>query len=293
MEEQKEKNKLVPQSRISPSSVNTWYKCPREYFFSYILKKDTGTNIYFIQGSIIHKVLETFFKTYKPNGRNHIIYLFKKNWGSYKNKLLTLEIPPKKIHQHKKESFMQILRYFNKFKDVSDGLIKLGKAENERHAFYLLKPKIKELWVEDKELHCGGFIDRIHTDYNNLVTLGDYKTGNRFGIGLSKDNRRQLSIYALLYKNQTGITADAVSIIFLRYGEELILEVTPSLLKYARDTILNVWDKTRSTDMSNYPVKEGKLCRWCNFQKICSGETECKEKIRKEKMKRLIKKAKK
>ena len=81
---------------------------------------------------------------------------------------------------------------------------------------------------------------------------------------------------------------DFVSIIFLRYGEEFLLEVTPSLLKFAMNTLQETWAQTRSTDIKDYPLKEGKLCGWCNFQNICSGKEEIDRKERISKLKKLF-----
>ena len=283
---------LKPQKRISPSSINTFEHCPRKYYFSYIDKKPKAKTIHLLKGSIVHRVLEIFFGGYKKDGKKYIIELFKKEWVDNKEKLKQLELPAQELHLGKKDAYKMIINYYNKYRTNANDLIEAGKAENERHAFFLLKPQIKELWVEDVSLHCGGFIDRIHKDFDGVVTLGDYKTGKKYGIGLPRDARRQISIYGLLYVNQTQVVPDFVSIIFLRYGEEYLLEVTPSLLKYARNTILEVWGKTRSVDLSDYPKKEGKLCGWCDFFTICSGEKKHKKGIRQKKMKELIKNVK-
>jgi len=79
-----------------------------------------------------------------------------------------------------------------------------------------------------------------------------------------------------------------VSIIFLRYGEEFLLEVTPSLLKYARDSIDYVWEHTRSTTIEDYPLKEGRLCGWCSFNNICSGGAKYVKKEEKKAIEKLI-----
>jgi RecB family exonuclease len=162
------------------------------------------------------------------------------------------------------------------------------KAGDERHAFYLLRPKFREMWVEDKELHCAGFIDRVHKDFDGLVTLGDYKTSSKYGIGLPESFKRQLAIYGLLYYRNKKELPNFTSIIFLRYGEEYILEVTPSLLKYARDTIDYVWSRTRSVSLSDYPKHEGTLCGWCPFKDICSGEQEFVKGQNKNKLKKIL-----
>jgi len=279
---------LIPQTTISPSSINTYCKCPREYFYNYILKLPVRPNIHLIKGIMVHTTLENFFRGYKPNFDKTLATYFVKAWLSNKKQLAKLELSTEILKKERQDCINILKSYLYKFKHTINDLVEGGKAENESHAYYLLKPKFKELKVENEDLHCKGFIDRIHKDFDGNITLGDYKTSKKYGIGLTKDYRRQISIYALLYKLQEHITPDFTSVIYLRYGEEYFLEVTPSLLKYAREIIIDTYNKTRSINIEDYPKKENKLCSWCNFQNVCSGEKDWKSVIRVEKLKKLF-----
>lgn len=289
-EEKKEKKELKPTSALSPTKINTFMKCPREFYYNYVEKVKTKPNIHLVKGSVVHKVLEDFYRKYKPNPKKVLSQLFRDNWNKSSGMIKMLEMDKEELKKHKKDALNMVMAFYDVHRRKMEGTIVQGKAENEQHAFYLTKPKFREMYVKDDKLKTRGFIDRIHKDYNGVVTLGDYKTSTKYGIGLSDDYKRQLSIYALLYNSQTGDMADYVSIIFLRYGEEFLLEVTPSLLKYARDTIDYVWEHTRSADKVDYPLKEGRLCGWCSFNNICSEGQKHIEKQEKEKIKELIKK---
>lgn len=280
---------LEPLKRLSPTSINTWYKCPRAFYYQYITKEKVKPNIHLVKGSVVHKVLEDFYRAYNDKPKAYLKSLFKKAWKSNEKMIKSLEMPPEELIVHKQDAFRMTMDFHNLHQRKIDALVGIGKAENERHAFYLTKPKFREMWVEDKELHCAGFIDRIHEDFNGLITLGDYKTSSKFGIGLPEDYKRQLSIYALLYNNKEKLMPHFVAVIFLRYGEEFLLEVTPSLLTYARNTIQDVWARTRSAAIIDYPLREGKLCRWCAFQAICNGEEEFKKQKRIDDFKKLAK----
>jgi len=286
-----EKKELKPITSLSPTKVNSWFKCPREFYYNYMAKLKQPPSIHLIKGSVIHKVLEDFYRAYKPNPKKYIAGLFIDTWNKSKPLLDKLEMPADELKKHKKDAITMVFNFYAVHKRKMDGIIIQGKAENEQHAFYLTRPKFKELYVKDEELRTRGYIDVVHTGYDGSITLGDYKTSSKFGVGLSEDYKRQLSIYALLYYRQEAKMADYVAIIFLRYGEEYLLEVTPSILKHARDAIDYVWDKTRSTAIEDYPLKEGKLCGWCNFNKICFGEDKAASKIRKEKLMEKVKEA--
>jgi len=287
-EKEKEEKEIEAKDWLSPSAINNWFQCPRSYYYNYMQKIKVAPNIHLVKGSVVHKTLEDFYKEYKPNPKIHLLKLFKKAWSSYKGMIKMLEMSPSELKQHKKDAITMILNFYDVHRRKMEGTIIQGKAENEQHAFYLTKPKFRELYVKDEKLRVRGYIDRINEDFNGVITLGDYKTSSRYGIGLPDDYKRQLSIYALLYNKDKGIMADFVSIIFLRYGEEVLLEVTPSVLKYARDIIDYVWSKTRSVAFEDYPKKEGRLCRWCAFKDVCSGKIERDKKVNVEKLKKLI-----
>jgi len=285
----KDKKEFKVIDKLSPSKINSYFKCPKEFYYNYIEKIKVSPNIYLIKGIIVHRVLEDFYRGYKPNPKKVLSELFKNVWDKNKPLIKMLEIDKVELKKHKKDALTMIMAFYEVHKRKIDGILIQGKAENEQHAFYLTKPKFREMYVKDEKLKTVGFIDRIHEDYNGIITLGDYKTSSKYGIGLSEDYKRQLSIYALLYHSQTGNMADFVSIIFLRYGEEFLLEVTPSILKYARDTIQYVWEHTRSTAFEDYPIKEGRLCRWCAFNNICSGGQKSIKEEEKEKIIEIIK----
>ena len=280
-----EELELKPQVRLSPSSINTFYKCPRSYFYNYITKMRVA-NIHMIKGTIVHNTLEWFFKAYPKKGglQEHMETLFQKAWKGQEKQIKQLELTDDEKSEALRDCYAMADDYYLNFVKKCTRIIEADKAENIQHAYYLLKPKFREIFVEDKDLHCCGYIDRIHKDFDGFVTLGDYKTSKRYGIGINEDYVRQLSIYALLYNLQEGVLPDFVSVIFLRYGEEPILQVTPSLLAYARTTILDVWGKTRSVLEEDYPLKEGPLCKWCGYQNLCSGECAWQDKLREQKL---------
>ena len=279
--------------RLSPTSINSWYKCPRSFFYSYIEKQPTAPSIALVKGSLVHKVLENFYKVFRASSDEYFEEEFDKEWKKQADTINKLELTPEEYKKEKEDTYNMILDYNEMFKRKVKALMIAGKVENERHAFYLLRPKFREMWVEDKELKCAGFIDRVDKGFDGMITLGDYKTSSKYGIGLPESFKRQLSIYGLLYNRTQHIMPNFVSIIFLRYGEEYILEVTPSLLKYARNTIDNVWSRTRSVSISDYPMHEGILCGWCPFKDICSGEQKYKETKSKESIKKLFDKKEK
>ena len=45
----------------SPSSINTFKQCPRKYYYQYVAKLPTVSNIHQVRGNIAHSTLENFY----------------------------------------------------------------------------------------------------------------------------------------------------------------------------------------------------------------------------------------
>ena len=55
--------------RLSPSKINTYYKCPREFYYKYIAKLPEQKTIHLFRGTLVHQILEDLFKKeFKKNG---------------------------------------------------------------------------------------------------------------------------------------------------------------------------------------------------------------------------------
>lgn len=271
---------LKPQNILSPTSILTYLKCPREYYYNYILKLPIIKTIHLIKGSIVHNVLEDLFTEYREDRLNFVEEDFETQWNNHKKELEALELKPSQLEKHKQDAINMLKMYVLTFNQKITNLI-TTKAKDDNHAFNLLKPKFRELKLENDKIHLRGYIDRTYESFSGSVTISDYKTSSRYGVGIPENYKLQLGLYALLYYKETNEMPNYVSIIFLRYGEEVIMEVTPSLIKETLKTLDRVWNETRTTDLKDYPKKESKLCGWCSYQDKCNGILDRDRNIRK------------
>lgn len=272
-----------PQARLSPSSINTYLQCPREYYRIYIAKIKPPKNIHLIKGSIVHAVLEDLFKGYQEDIRGRASALYEKKLESYSKSLEKLELDEFDLLVAKNDMENMIEEFVSYIERQMRNLMDIGKAQNHSHAFYLIRPKFREMWVETElgehtytndsgeevtvPIRCGGFIDRIARQWDGTLSIVDYKTSSRTMPGIKEDYKRQISIYALLYYKQTGELPDTVSIFFLRYGQEAVIPVTQDLLDYGEKIITSVFQQTRSVDINDYQPAGGDSCKFCTHEK--------------------------
>lgn len=261
---------LKPQDFLSPSSIMTYLKCPREYYYTYILKLPIVKNIHLIKGTIVHTILEEFFKDYKDDFQGFVKEELETKWESRQKELKSLGLDEETLLNHKQDALNMLTTFAYTFEMKVNNLI-TTKAKDKQHAFNLLRPKFRELKLENPNLHIRGYIDRVYESFSGATTITDYKTSHKYGTGMPEDYKLQLSLYCLMYYKETNVMPNYASLVFLRYGEEVMLEITPSLIKSALDVVNDVWNKTRSTDIKDYPMKETTLCGWCSFKDKCNG----------------------
>ncbi len=87
---------------MSPSKINTFHKCPRDFYYTYVEKRKTEPSIHLVKGSVVHKVLEDFYRKYNPNPKKLLSELFKKTWNGYGKMVKMLEMTPEELRKHKK-----------------------------------------------------------------------------------------------------------------------------------------------------------------------------------------------
>lgn len=281
MEQQQQQQRL----RLSPTSIITFKKCPREFFYKYIAKLPVPTTIPMLKGTIVHKTLELFYgDKFNPDFESYIEECFNQAWSANLEELESVGITQENSRTEKLDCLNILNIYITSLRQKIDMLKQLGKVKSDQHAWFTLKPKFKELWLEDKELGLCGYIDHVNTDFDGSLGITDYKTGMMYGFGMKYDYELQCGLYGVLYQRCVGMTPDKVSIIYLRYGYEVTQTLTPILLNQALQAFNEVRSGSVSQNITDYPCKEQKLCAYCNFQDKCNGMEQMNDLIRQTKV---------
>lgn len=172
---------------FSPSSLETYVKCPLRFYFEKVLNikekeeisldADSGT-----LGTIIHKSLEQFYKSYKAqsieNNLEQILEIILKE--NFKKKGF------KKFSGVWKIRFLVL---FNKIKDFI--LFDLNRMrEGNIEISGLEKQLSQKIFIDElkRDIFIKGRIDRIEKQ-NNIVRIIDYKTGADFHVKVNKKIR--------------------------------------------------------------------------------------------------------
>ena len=269
--------------RLSPSKINTYKKCPREFYYKYIAKLPEKKTIHLFRGTLVHRVLEDLFKQKyrslaaweKGNAFEWIQDQFEKGWEEKiaKHKWLW-EVHTKEEMDNMYSETEQILQNFvgsvnKKLTEMVDWKI----FRNKQQAWNSVAPKYAEKWVKSHDYAIVGVVDAVCNDFDGGTTLLDYKTSKRYGAYLPEEYYRQLIIYAFLYTLEMGEMPKFVGVNYLRFDDTFFVKVTQEVLDEARDLIKFVHDciKEREEHVDKYEQVPQNLCKWCSFYKGNGG----------------------
>ncbi len=270
--------KFMAKRLESPSSINTFKQCKRKYYYQYVEKLPTLSNIHQVRGNIAHSTLEDFFDidvsqftsdNYGLKCKSAVQKLMLHQWQQYKQKLDELNMHADRLAFYFEETMLMVMNWTNQF---VDDLTKVMKNKNmtPQEAFEYLTP-IREQEYKSEQHSVRGFIDAI-AHVEDEVHIIDYKTNSKFDF---KDSiKLQLAIYCLLYHEKHGKIPSKVGIFFLRHKLKM-MNVDEELLKLAAREIELIHAHTSITENKvDYPQTITGLCKWktgqCDFYEPCS-----------------------
>jgi len=269
--------------RLSPSKINTYLKCPREFYYNYIAKLPQKKTIHLFRGTLVHQVLEDLFKQQfrtlpqweKGEPKVWMQEQFEKGWVEKidKHKWLWDIHTKEEMDSMYKETEALLQNFVDSVDKKLTEMVSWKIFKNKQQAWNAVAPKYAEKWVKSKEYAIVGVIDVVCNDFDGGTTLLDYKTSKRYGAYLPEEYYRQLIIYAFLYTLEMGEMPIFVCVNYLRFDDTFFVKVNQNVLDEAKDLIKMVHDaiKEREENEDMYEQKPQNLCKWCSFYKGNGG----------------------
>ena len=263
--------------RLSPSKINTYHKCPREFYYKYIAQMPEKKTIHLFRGTLVHAVLEDLFKKQfrnftaweKGDPSAWMEEQFQTRWAKdIDSKTWLLELHTADEMAAMKLETQELLQNFVGSVDKKlNEMVTWKIYKSKWQAWNSVAPKYAEKWVKSKDYAVIGIVDAVCSDFDGGTTLLDYKTSKRYGPYLPEDYYRQLIIYAFLYTLEMGEMPNFVGVSYLRFDDTFYVKVNQGVLDEAKETIMFVHDclKERMKDEDKYEQKPQNLCKWCSF----------------------------
>lgn len=247
---------------ISPSTLNTYFSCPRAFLYSTvldipILDKDSA-NAHF--GSAIHKTLQWSVNYAKENNR-------------YPDKAQVLSIFEKCLSNEKFDTQETRETYMNRGAKCIDKYYK-QMVETPYDRIYATEYSFN--FVPCGNNFLKGFIDRIEKNDDGTVEVYDYKTGgakSKSQIADGKDYEHylnQLRFYKYAYELQNPNTkVSRAGLIFVEEPDSnFYVNLTEEDNANIKDKIEYAYKNILELNF-NPPKHEDRNCEYCDFKHLC------------------------
>ncbi len=252
---------------LSPSSFNTYLKCPIEFYFKYILNAPFATNDSLVFGSAIHKALEELFKEMKLH---HNVFPSKEKMFTWFKSRMNQE----------REAFTEI--QFRNRTQLGEQVLNNYYDTNvtKWHKDVELEFKINQVQIHG--VPCTGKMDKIEIFHQNVIVV-DYKTGNPDNAAKNikpptdSDNGgeywRQMYFYKLLidaYKPNRNWNMIQGVFAFVEKNkrdeyENKVINIEPQYMDWMQNKVVEVYAKIQNLEFDKGCEEES--CSYCNFVK--------------------------
>ena len=246
---------------LSYSSASMFKDCPKKYQYQYIIKGKPSIRLNtrpFLEGDVIHRILEYGFLLKKPLDRDQLLVVFPKFWA------ISLAHQQKQgvVQLNKNETLEGIRAKTLLMLGVAIDYIKLNKWDEG--AFWSEYPI--GAWNAPYDLGEGlrvhGKADYVR-DMGEGLFLADFKT--------SKDEKylkaAQILLYIIVVEKKLGKPVTSASFIMLRNSEQIPVRITEEDKKRVLDELIVI---SKSIDAGKFVATPGeKVCGDCIFRKDC------------------------
>ncbi len=252
----------VKNTILSPTRMNDYIKCPRNFFYTKILgitvEDSNWDSANF--GTIIHSLLENAVKIAKATGEYPSIESIKADFEKYiENERFSSDVKKENFHKNGIKTIDNYYPYFSQFP------IKNIEATEEDFS-----------GVNVDEYEIKGKIDRIERNSDGTYSLYDYKTGtpvseNQIAIGGSKEGYfNQLCFYKYAYEKKTGKKVSSVGVIYVENHKKSVSKVlTNEDSQYIENKIKEVYEDLNELKFDPAPIDKNPPCNFCAYKNLC------------------------
>jgi putative RecB family exonuclease len=249
------------QSVFSPSSLNCFENCPRQYAYRYIEKIPVETeSVEAYVGKRVHEVLERLYQFVAQRllpSLPKVVARYRANFDAqYDASRVRITREGTPLDFYRDAGARGLENYYRRHYPF------------DRDQTLGLEKPIQFALDEDGNYAVRGIIDRVARAPDGVVEIHDFKTGRRIPRQDDLDRDRQLGLYELGLREQLG-EADEVRLVwhYVLRDEVRRSQRTPEQRERLRLETARAIDKIRGAQ--EFPPRPSALCGWCEFRGRC------------------------
>jgi putative RecB family exonuclease len=245
-------------NNLSPSRASQFKTCPKQFKFSNLDKIKEPTNLVQAKGTTVHQALEDLYDLPINERTPEVLYdLFRKAWSNVRGN---------DEHVNLFDSVEDEREWGQEGLNLLHNYLKLEDPQK-------LEPLEQERWVRGsiEDLNLRGILDRMDEDKDGNLIIVDYKSGKAPMAKYKEQRFFALKLYALLIRDEMGITPSELKLIYLKNSTIHTLKIDDEMLNDARIEILAIWEEIKKAfEENNFPATKNGLCKdWCYYKPIC------------------------
>ena len=253
------------QSTFSPSSLNTFEKCPKQYHFRYVVKLPvSGESIEAFVGKRVHEVLEKLYRFVGDHGKpptlEQVQWRYRQNFDSQFDAAQVRIVRSENDRAYYLENGARCLDNYYRRHYPFDGDETLGLERTLRF----------ELQGADAERGYAvrGVIDRLVRARDGVLEIQDFKTGRYIPRQQELDRDRQLGLYELGIRRHWG-EDEPIRLVwhYLLSNQVRTSQRTPEQRAALGRETTELIDRIRSEQV--WAARPSKLCDWCEYRDFC------------------------
>lgn len=253
------------QSTFSPSSLNTFEKCPKQYHFRYVLKLPvSGESIEAFVGKRVHEVLEKLYRFVGDHGKpptfDQVQRRYRQNFESQFDAAQVRIVRSENGRDYYFENGARCLTNYYRRHYPFDGDETLGL---ERKLHFKLQGA-----DEARGYALRGVIDRLVRARDGVLEIQDFKTGRYIPRQQELDRDRQLGLYELGIRRHWG-EDEPIRLVwhYLLSNQVRTSQRTPEQRTALGRETTELIDRIRSEQV--WAARPSKLCDWCEYREFC------------------------
>ena len=249
------------QSTFSPSSLNCFEKCPKQYWFRYVEKRPVDTEgIEAFVGKRVHEVLERLYQ-FAAEGMvpslERVLYRYHANFEkAFDAERIRIARAGTDVDLYRRNGSRCLENYYRThYPFDADETIGIER-------------KIGFALGGDPKYKLRGIIDRVARTREGVLEIHDFKTGRRIPKQDELDRDRQLGLYELGLRDELGETGPIRLVWhYLLANQVRVSERGAEQREQLRVETRNVIDRIRTEQ--TWKTKTSALCGWCEFRDAC------------------------